>query len=187
MSAIALTIIAHKFLVALAITSLTVTGGAIAVGTSANQVATMTFTVNSSINVVSIANMDFGNLSAGQSSTFTSAAKVNITSSGNYTLFLENRELIDQVFSSFTVSVTGLGSSPAILSEYHPWAVFKASSGIHTVTVTVKLTLSNEIGQSVTVKDAPFLGLSVYPPYVERMPPVPAVHHENNDGSGYDN
>ncbi|MGI0079125.1 MAG: hypothetical protein ACRECH_05835 [Nitrososphaerales archaeon] len=175
MSAIASTILAHKFLVALAIASLTVTGGAVAVGTSANQIGTMSFTVNSSINVVSLANMDFGNLNPGQSSTYTSSAKVNITSSGNYTLFLENGELIDQVFSSFNVNVAGLGSSPVIISTNHPWAVFQATKGVYSVTVTVLLTVDKEIGHSISVTNAPFLGLSTYPPHIEPMPPVPAT------------
>ena len=173
MSAIASSVIAHKFLLALAITSLTITGGAIAVG--ANTLGTMSFTVNSSVNVVSIANMNFGNLSPGQSSTFTSTAKVTMASGGNYTLFLENNELLNSVFSSFDVSVSGFPSTaPIILSLDHPWARFSASAGTYTLTVQVSLTVNGEIGHSMTVSSEPFLGLSTFPPYpIGPMPPVP--------------
>lgn len=181
MSAIASTIVAHKFLVAIAIASLTITGGAIAVGTSANTVGTMSFTVNSSVGVVSIANMDFGNLTAGQSKTFTSTAKVNITSNGNYTLYLENTQILDNAFSSFDANVTGLSASTIMLSLDNPWARFNATSGVYDVTISLRLTVNSEIGHILTVNNSPFLGISTYPPsHIEPMPPIAPQHQEDN-------
>ncbi len=182
MSAIASTIVAHKFLIAIALASLTVTGGTIAVESSANTAGTMSFTVNSSINVVSIANMNFGNLSSSQSKTFTTTAKIDITSGGNYTLFLENMKILDYAFSSFNVNVTGLGSNAIMLSLYHPWAEFNTSSGVHTVTVNVDLTVNNEIGNTLNVSNSPFLGISTYPPYhIEPMPSVTFGRGDDNE------
>ena len=182
MSAIASTIVAHKFLVALTIASLTITGGAIAVGTSANTVGTMSFTVNSSVGVVSISNMDFGNLTSGQSKTFTSMAKVDITSSGNYTLFLENMQDLNYAFSNFNVNITGLSSNKVMLSLDHTWAEFNASSGVHDVTVSVGLAVNSEIDHSLNISNTPFLGIGTYPPYhIEPMPPIPYGRGDDNE------
>jgi hypothetical protein len=187
MSAIASAIVAHKFLVALAIASLTVTGGAIGVATSANTFGTMSYAVNSSINVVSIAKMNFGNLTAGQSKTFSTTAKVDIASDGNYSLFLENAQILYNTFSSFNVNVSGLASNTITLSMDHPWERFNASSGMHVVTVTVGLTVESEVGNTFSVSNAPFLGISVYPPYhIEPIHPV-AAHNEDDQGDDFGN
>ena len=191
MSAIASTILAHKILVAIAVASLAVSGGVVATsnatlfGQGGNNVGTMSFTVNPSVNVTSLADLNFGTLNPGQSANQTSTARVDVTSSGNYTLYIENKYLLEDIFSAFSVNVTGLGSSPVVLNLYHPWQESSLSAGTYNLTITAQLTVRSMIGQSINETNLPFLGMSIYPPF-HVMPeppepsPIPYLHNSTS-------
>ncbi len=175
-------IAAHKIM-ALIIATIAVTGGAFAVSSSASTIGTMSFSVNSPITVTSLASLNLGTLNPGETKTMTSSASVNVTSSGNFTLFLQNRELIDEVFSSFSVNITGLSSSPIVLSLEHPAQVVSLVAGTYKVTVTVMLTVSTEIEHSLTVSNVSFLGLGTFPLHPEEGPAC-IEHDQNGDNHG---
>jgi hypothetical protein len=165
-------ILAHKFLVAIALASVTTTGSIVAVTGGLNPVGTMSFTVNSTVNVTSLAKLNLGTLNPGDTKTFTSAATVDVTTSGNYTLSLMSRGLLHDVFKSFSVTVEGLGSSPITLNFTHPQERVSLQSGTYNLTITGQLTVRSDIDHTVTATDVPFLGLGH---------PTRGAHAEDND------
>ena len=76
-------IVAHKFVAALLVASLVTSGGAVAVASNANHsnvVGELSFTINPSyVNVTSLASLNLGTLTAGQTGSQSSTAKVNVT------------------------------------------------------------------------------------------------------------
>jgi hypothetical protein len=183
MSAIASTVIAHKFIVAILVASIAVSGGAIAVSNSSNSLGTMTVTVNPSFQITSLANLDFGNLSAGQTSTMTSTAQVSVTSAGNYTLFLQHQDFFRRIFSNLVVNVSGFGSKVITLNLEHWWTEFNVStSGTYKLSVTVMVTVSSEIPQSITVTNLSFLGITTFPPH--HVPTAPETGDNDATSSG---
>ena len=183
MSAIASTVIAHKFIVAILVASIAVGGGVVAVSNSSNTVGTLTVTVNPGFQITSLANLDFGNLGAGQTATMKSTASVSVTSAGNYTLFLQHKDLLQRLFSGFVVNVSGFGSKVITLSLEHWWTEFNVSTtGTYKLSITVMVTVSNEISQSITATNLSFLGMTTFPPHP--VPPVPETGDHDDDGSG---
>ena len=87
-------IVAHKFAAALIIASLAISGGAVAEVSNgmhqSNTVGEMNFTINPAFNVTSLASLNLGTLTEGQTGTMSSTATVNFTSAGNYTIGLVN-------------------------------------------------------------------------------------------------
>ena len=189
-TSIASAILAHKFVLALLVGSVVVSGGAMAVENSANTVGTMSFTVNSSINVTSLADLNLGTLNPGQTASFSSSANVNFASTGNYTIFLTNEDMLRQVFSAFSVNVSGLTKTGDImLSLDHPWQEFNVTGGSHSLGINVQVTVNNEMSHSVTVTKASFLGLSTYPPQEGYGQPQAEGHgesHGDDNGMGDD-
>ncbi|MEM0075852.1 MAG: hypothetical protein QXV84_05855 [Conexivisphaerales archaeon] len=168
-------ILAHKFLVAIVLASM-VAGGVVS---NLNTVATMSFTVNSGISVTSIASMNFGNLSPGESKDFTSTATINVVTPNNYTIFLTNRGILHDIFSNFTVVITGLGQQKIVLNLEHESQTVNLPAGSYSVTITVSLTVKNNIDHTVTVQNASFLAIGLHP--AAEIPPAPVKHHENED------
>lgn len=158
-------IVAHKLVAAVVIASLVTSGGAVAVASNtghiSNVVGALSFTINPSyVNVTSLASLNLGTLTAGQTGTQSSTAKVNVTSSGTYSITIVNTELLHDAFSVFNVTINGLGSTAIVLSFNHlSQSVTVSSSGVDSLTVAVLYTVNTgtSIQRGVTVTNAPFL------------------------------
>ncbi|MCL5068590.1 MAG: hypothetical protein M1368_09605 [Thaumarchaeota archaeon] len=185
-------IMAHKFAAALIIASLAISGGAVAEVSNgmhqSNTVGEMNFTINPAFNVTSLASLNLGTLTGGQTGTMSSTATVNFTSAGNYTIGLVNTELLHSVFSTFNVTITGLGSHQANLTLSHMWqTVDITSKGVYTLKISVVYAVSSNIStdHGITVTNAPFLELFNGAPHPglhqignEHSPPPPQAHHD---------
>lgn len=163
-------ILAHKLILAIALSTLAASGGTYAAvywSNSGTTIGQVSFSVSAPVYVISMANLNLGSLSPGQSVTMATTAEVNLTSSGNYTVFLSNTYLLDQVFSNFQVNVTGLATSPVVLSLTSQQETIELSSGVYTVGVNVTAAVSSYFGHSITVTNLSFLemkyGYIVYP------------------------
>ena len=157
-------IVAHKFVAALLVASLVTSGGVVAVASNhSSVVGALSFTINPSyVNVTSLASLNLGTLTAGQTGTQSSTAKVNVTNTGIYDLGLVNTGILHQAFSMFNVTITGLGSSPITLSLNHiTQSANVSSSGIDVLTISVVYTVNSgePIEHGITVSNAPFLEL----------------------------
>jgi hypothetical protein len=149
---------AHKLLAGLILGSLVASAGVTA---AANEgtLGTLSFTVNSGFNITSIANLNLGTLNPGQTITMTSTATITISSPGGYKLFLQSSELLHEVFSSLSVTVTGLGGGFTTLDLTHESQTGTLTAGTYSVTVTVNAVVNTNLDHSVTATAIPFLGL----------------------------
>jgi hypothetical protein len=177
-------IAAHKVAAALIMASLAMSGGVVAVANGNHQssvVGEMSFTINPAFNVTTLASLNLGTLSGGQTGTMSSTAAVDFTSTGNYTIGYVNTGLLHQAFSSFNVTVIGLGNQ-INLTLSHSLQTFKISStGSDSLKISVSYTV-NSVGSyehGVTVTNEPFLQL-----FSGMTPPVP--QHDGDQGGPQD-
>lgn len=174
-------ILAHKLILAIALSTLAVSGGAYTAwsysGTTIGQVS---FSVSAPVYVISMASLNLGSLSPGQSVNMATNAKVNLTSSGNYTVFFSGTCTLDEVFSNFQVNVTGLTTSPVILNLSSQQVTITLSSGVYTLGVKVTATVNSYLEYSITVTNLSFLEMK-YGYFAYPMPyPMPQTPQANN-------
>lgn len=158
-------IAAHKLVAALIIGSLAVSGGMVAASNGnhqSNTLGEMSFTINPAFNVTTLASLNLGTLSSGQTGSMSSTATVDFTSTGNYTVGLVNIGLLHSVFSSFNVTVTGLGNQVNLTWSHTSQTVNITSKGTDNLKILVAYTVSGvgTFEHGMTVTDAPFLQLS---------------------------
>jgi hypothetical protein len=169
-------IVAHKFAAALIAISLVTSGGAVAVASNghiSNVVGELSFVINPSyVNVTSLASLNLGTLTPGQTGTQSSTAKVNVTDSGSYGISLVNTELLHDAFSVFNVTIIVSGPvatpvTPVTLSLNHPTqSLTFTTGGIDALSISVLYTVNtgSSIQRGITASNAPFLELiSVIP------------------------
>jgi uncharacterized secreted protein with C-terminal beta-propeller domain len=170
-------IAAHKLAAALILGSLAISGGAAAASANANHqantVGEMSFTINPAFNVTTLASLDLGTLSTGQTGTVSSSSTINFTSAGNYSLSLVDIGVLHAVFSSFNVTVTGLGAQDNLSLSQPTQMINISSTGIYTAQITLTYTVrnTNPFVHGVTVTNAPFLQL-----FSGQVPPG-VLHH----------
>ena len=170
-------IAAHKLAAALIVGSLAISGGAFAASANGNHqqntVGEMSFTINPAFNVTTLASLNLGTISSGQTGTMSSSAAINFTSTGNYTINLVNLPLLHRVFSSFNVTVTGLGSQDNLSLSQPTQRINISSIGVYNAKVTVTYAVgdTNEFTQGLTVTNTPFLQL-----FSGQVPPGPFSH-----------
>jgi hypothetical protein len=157
-------IAAHKLAAALIVASLAMSGGMVAASDGShhsNVVGEMSYTINPAFNVTTLASLNLGNLSSGHTGTVSSTAAVDFTSTGNYTIGFVDMGLLHHTFSSFNVTVTGLGNQ-INLTLSHPSQTFKISStGSDSLKISVAYTVSSlgSYEHGITVTNEPFLQL----------------------------
>lgn len=160
-------IVAHKIVAAIVVASLVTSGGVVAVASNANHISSvvgeLSFTINPSyVNVTSLASLNLGTLTAGQTGSQSSSATINVTDTGTYGIGLVNTGILDQAFSVFNVTITGTTATPIILSLNHPTqSVTFGSSGLDKLTISVLYTVNTNgpIQRGITASNAPFLEL----------------------------
>ena len=161
-------IVAHKIVAAIVVASLVTSGGVVAVASNANHISSvvgeLSFTINPSyVNVTSLASLNLGTLTAGQTGSQSSSATINVTDTGTYGIGLVNTGILDQAFSVFNVTITGTtATTPIILSLNHPTqSVTFGSSGLDKLTISVLYTVNTNgpIQRGITASNAPFLEL----------------------------
>jgi hypothetical protein len=157
-------IVAHKVMAAIVVASLVTSGGVVAVASNhSNVLGELSFTINPSYtNVTSLASLKLGTLTPGQTGTQSSTAEVNFTSVGMYGVTLVNTPLLYEAFSTFNVTITGLGTSPVTLSLNHSsQSANVTSTGIDNLTISVVYTVSTGSGieHGITAANAPFIEL----------------------------
>ncbi|MDG6923064.1 MAG: hypothetical protein JRN67_07220 [Nitrososphaerota archaeon] len=186
-------IVAHKFAAALIIASLAISGGAVAEVSGgmhqSNTVGEMSFSINPAFNVTSLASLNLGTLTGGQTGTMSSMATVNFTSTGNYTIGLVNFGLLHSVFGTFNVTITGLGNQVDLTLTHISQTVNVTSKGVDTLRISVVYVVSSSIStdHGITVTNAPFLELFHGAPHPGQhqignphSPPPPQAHHDND-------
>ncbi len=160
-------IVAHKIVAAIVVASLVTSGGVVAVASNVNHISSvvgeLSFTINPSyVNVTSLASLNLGTLTAGQTGSQSSSATINVTDTGTYGIGLVNTGILDQAFSVFNVTITGTTATPIILSLNHPTqSVTFGSSGLDKLTISVLYTVNTNgpIQRGITASNAPFLEL----------------------------
>lgn len=183
-------IAAHKLAAALIIGSLAISGGAAAASTNGNHqqntVGEMSFTINPAFNVTTLASLNLGTLSLGQTGTMSSSATINFTSTGNYSLSLVDIGFLRSVFGSFNVTVTGLGSQDNLSLSQPIQQINISSTGIYTAHVTLTYTVrdTNPFVHGTTVTNAPFLQL-----FYGQVPSgvLHHWHHQGDDSNSQSN
>jgi hypothetical protein len=170
----------HKLLVSLIIGSLAVSAG-VAAAVNQGTLGTLSFTVNSGFNITSLANLNLGTITAGQTVTSTSTATVTINTPGTYRLFLDNTKLLHEVFSSFSVTITGFGNGFVTLDLTHEALPVTLAAGTYTVTVGLNAVVRTDIDHSITVTAVPFLGLSQVTPVVQQTGTETQTTETNSD------
>ena len=126
-----------------------------------NTLGEMSFTINPAFNVTTLSSLNLGTLSAGHTGTMSSTATVNFTSTGNYTITLVNMGLLHSVFSSFNVTVTGLGNQVNLNLSHPAQTVNVPTTGTDSLKISVDYTVSSAgpFEHGMTVTNAAFLQL----------------------------
>ncbi len=175
-------IAAHKLAAVLLVASIGISGGAVAAsgnGSISNVVGELSFIIKpSSTNVTQVASLNLGTLVVGESGTQSSTAVINFTNAGTYGLALENLPVLEQVFSVFNVTVTGLSVASAgvvMLNFQHPsQSITITTTGPDTLVVSLLFTVSSgpTVQRGLTVSDSPFLALAGVVPIPVNTPTV---------------
>lgn len=102
------------------------------------------------------ANIDLGNLTAGQKGSITANSTINIDKNGTYEIKLLHHEKLEKVFSSFNVTLK-IGNQTLNLNLEHDEVKINLNKGTYIVMITIEYQVKQNPKGDLTVKNEPLL------------------------------